>query len=315
MLALLLLLASDARAGCDDLSVLDDLTCSSTVSGQITSSTPSELGGTGVTAYYTCGEPYAPLSQTSGEHVYAFTCEASGDVTLEVSGMDCDLDMYVLGDSCSTFADCREGSTASSTTTDAVSFACTEGETYYVVVEGYGYSAAASGSGRCRTGEGHYTLSFDVSRGTGCPEDCDNGADDDFDGRVDCDDTDCETDPVCACDADGDGHDSEACGGGDCDDADPGVNPGERETCDGVDEDCDGSVDEGATGSATWYADDDRDGYGDAGTTSRSCSPPTGYVADATDCDDASAAVHPGAEETAYEGIDQDYDGIDVHAI
>jgi len=45
-------------------------------------------------------------------------------------------------------------------------------------------------------------------------------------------------------DDDGDGYDDEACGGDDCDDTDPAVNPGEVETCDnGVDDDCDDLVD------------------------------------------------------------------------
>ncbi len=45
-------------------------------------------------------------------------------------------------------------------------------------------------------------------------------------------------------DMDEDGYDDEACGGDDCDDADPDVNPGAAEVCDnGVDDDCDGKVD------------------------------------------------------------------------
>ena len=50
-------------------------------------------------------------------------------------------------------------------------------------------------------------------------------------------------------DNDGDGYDDEACGGDDCDDADAGVNPGMAgqdclETPDGIDNDCDGQIDE-----------------------------------------------------------------------
>jgi hypothetical protein len=40
-------------------------------------------------------------------------------------------------------------------------------------------------------------MSFDVGSGTGCPEDCDDAVDNEFDGVTDCDDPDCATDPVC----------------------------------------------------------------------------------------------------------------------
>lgn len=46
-------------------------------------------------------------------------------------------------------------------------------------------------------------------------------------------------------DRDGDGHAPAPCGM-DCDDADPAVAPGAREACDLVDQDCDGTTDEGA---------------------------------------------------------------------
>ncbi len=44
-------------------------------------------------------------------------------------------------------------------------------------------------------------------------------------------------------DADGDGYASDV----DCDDTDAGINPGATEVCDGVDNNCDGTVDEGVT--------------------------------------------------------------------
>ena len=51
------------------------------------------------------------------------------------------------------------------------------------------------------------------------------------------------------CDADGDGVDSLVCGGNDCDDTRPSINPGIAEFCgDGLDNDCDGSTDEAACG-------------------------------------------------------------------
>ena len=109
-------------------------------------------------------------------------------------------------------------------------------------------------------------------------------------------------------DQDGDGYDPEESGGDDCDDTDAEVHPGATETCDGVDQDCDGEIDDDAIDASTWYADADGDGYGDAGTTVTACAAPTGFVADATDCDDSLPAVNPAAAE-ACNGLDDDCDG------
>ena len=65
---------------------------------------------------------------------------------------------------------------------------------------------------------------------------------------------------------------------------------------------CDGDIDDADTDldtatADTWYADTDADAFGDAGTTDLACAAPTGFVADATDCDDADATVNPAASE------------------
>lgn len=59
----------------------------------------------------------------------------------------------------------------------------------------------------------------------------------------------------------------------------------------------------------TWYADVDVDGYGDAAVPERALAQPEGSVEDDTDCDDADAAVNPGATEDPANGIDDNCDG------
>ncbi len=112
----------------------------------------------------------------------------------------------------------------------------------------------------------------------------------------------CHKGPV---DADADGYPE----GVDCDDADPQVNPAVVEVCDGLDNDCDGTIDgPEATDAQTWYADADADGYGDARAVALGCTAPEGHVEDATDCDDGAATTWPGADELC-DGDDNDCDG------
>lgn len=99
-------------------------------------------------------------------------------------------------------------------------------------------------------------------------------------------------------DADGDGFFSYE----DCDDADPDVYPGAEEICDGKDNDCDDSIDEGAL--LTFYFDADADGYGDPTEPALGCEAPAGYVANNEDCNDASALQRPG--QLWYPDLDGD---------
>ena len=87
-------------------------------------------------------------------------------------------------------------------------------------------------------------------------------------------------------DSDGDGVSGND---GDCDDSNDRISPIAVEVPDWLDNDCDGSVDEGTT-----YADDDFDGFSELGG----------------DCDDASDAVHPAAIEVVGDGIDNNCDGV-----
>ncbi len=146
----------------------------------------------------------------------------------------------------------------------------------------------------------------DADVSSSAPEVCDG------EGR----DEDCDPTTFGDRDADGDGYvdalccNGDACGD-DCDDSLASVHPTEAESCDGLDNDCDGSVDE--DGLETFVPDADGDGYGtdDPGAETRmGCEPPAGFAAAATDCDDGEASIHPGAFDRCDEAeIDEDCSG------
>ena len=72
---------------------------------------------------------------------------------------------------------------------------------------------------------------------------------------------------------------------GDCADNDPAIHPGAAETCNSLDDDCNGVIDD---------ADTDADGFSGCG---------------GPDCNDADPAIHPGAPETCNH-VDEDCDGL-----
>ena len=95
----------------------------------------------------------------------------------------------------------------------------------------------------------------------------------------------------------------------DCDDNDDDIYPGADEYCDEVDNDCNGTDDDDyAVDADTWYVDDDEDGFGDATDSgTASCSQPSGYELDNTDCDDGETDINPDADEVC-DGVDNDCD-------
>lgn len=107
-------------------------------------------------------------------------------------------------------------------------------------------------------------------------------------------------------DFDGDGFDADV----DCNDADETINPGATEVCDGIDNNCDSSIDGAdAVGAITFYADLDTDGYGGTAITATQCDMPSGYVDNSDDCDDNSADINPDGAEVC-DGWDNDCDGL-----
>ena len=97
----------------------------------------------------------------------------------------------------------------------------------------------------------------------------------------------------------------------DCDDTEMSVYPFAAELCDGLDNDCDGNVDENsAIDAITWYSDGDGDGYGSPFAWTYACEAPEGYIEDASDCDDTDASVNPDGIEICAGNADEDCDGL-----
>jgi hypothetical protein len=100
----------------------------------------------------------------------------------------------------------------------------------------------------------------------------------------------------------------------DCDDTNASVHPGAIEVCDpnNTDEDCNGIADDAdasAAGKTLFYTDADGDGFGTGPGTPR-CHPSGALMAMVTgDCDDGSAATHPGAVEVCSDVVDNDCNG------
>jgi len=199
----------------------------------------------------------------------------------------------------------------------------TDVNTWYADGDGDGFGDPDSPSVACEAASGEVGDSTDCDDADAAvnpdaAEVCD-GVDNDCDGTTDVGATDATTWYL---DHDGDGYgdpalDSTGCSAPslhvdnaeDCDDLDEDVNPAATESCNLVDDDCDGTIDEDdAVDAPTWYVDDDGDGHGTTASTTVACDQPSGFAEGTGDCDDTDGAIHPDATE-ACDGLDNDCDG------
>jgi hypothetical protein len=146
--------------------------------------------------------------QNMPENVYAYTAEDTMSVTFTVTpgAEDANLLLNIASACAATITECIGGSNPlgdSPTTTVEVQ----SGQTYYIIVDGF--------SGFFPPTCGDYTLTVTpILKEAGK---CTDGLDNDDDGQTDCADTECENEPVCGCQIDGDCPNADACSEGTCD--------------------------------------------------------------------------------------------------
>lgn len=166
------------------------------------------------------------------------------------------------------------------------------------------YDRDCDGDGALLPPAGNDCSDEDPSIRPNAREVCD-GVDNDCDGDIDSSDTNVVADTIFFADEDGDGFGADASSlggckeyppagfasiGGDCNDEDSSIRPDATEICDGIDNDCDGKVDDADDSRNTdhlCYRDSDGDGRGRHDNSKPACVCTSGWAERGFDCDDS----------------------------
>ncbi len=305
------------------------LACAQTITKNVTNSGDS----TNSVVTYACD----PGTYLGKEHSYKYTSNQSKPVTVTLSNLtNPDAKLFILHASAKGCdpTGCIAMGTTQKDGSIVANFPAGKGETYFLTVDVPGKNDSAQ---------------YDMAVTCGNGEDCANGIDDNGNNLVDCVDTaSCCGDAACqteicngiddncngqvdeGCDKDGDQYcDStfvvvgkpSSCpkGTGDCNDADPTVNPGQPEVCaNKKDDNCNGVQDEeNANGCLKYYTDLDSDQFG-VGSAKCLCSASGAFKALKNgDCNDADLNINPGVQETCDTVADDNCDGSnnDINAL
>lgn len=99
---------------------------------------------------------------------------------------------------------------------------------------------------------------------------------------------------------------------GDCDDSNRKISPSGKESCNSLDDNCNGEVDEGENikDCRAFYVDNDGDGFGSDSKNKCLCKATGMFKAEMIgDCNDNNPAIFPGAREL-FDGIDNNCNGV-----
>jgi hypothetical protein len=243
------------------------------------------------------------VSSLSSTVVYAV--DTDGD-TYD-STVDCNDNDIAINPGATEVCDGIDNDCDGNTDEDDDSLDITTKSTWYVDADGDDFGYYATTVSACAQPTGYVNNSSDCDDDDGdvnpdmediCYDDIDNDCDEAVDGG-------CAG--LSSTDDDGDGYSEDD---GDCDDTDETIFPDATETCDEVDNNCDGAIDEStATDVVTWYYDADGDGFGNEEYSVALCDRIQGYVQNAADCDDSDAAINGGSVEYCSSDVDEDCDG------